>query len=199
MNKAAKIAIVSVALLVPIVVLASKAKNALNKITFRITGFSILGLTAGGLRVRFRSEFVNDTGQSFSVNDLLSKLLYKDSIGIFTEFARAANIPTVEFVNAVPKTIDSVFIIDILQIPKLFKTDSFRVATYFTVLGIEQSLVTDMKITDLKVEVANLISKTAWIPSVIKNLVTNKKSFSGYNPAYVAKIHDLDPSQYQVV
>lgn len=74
MNKAAKIAIVSVALFVPIVVLASKAKNALNKITFRITGFSILGLTAGGLRVRFRSEFVNDTGQSFSVNDLLSKL-----------------------------------------------------------------------------------------------------------------------------
>ena len=199
MNKAAKIAIVSVALLVPIVVLASKAKNALNKITFRITGFSILGLTSGGLRVRFRSEFVNDTGQSFSVNDLLSKLLYKDSTGVFTEFARAANIPTVEFVNAVPKTIDSVFIIDILQIPKLFKTNSFRVATYFTVLGIEQSLVTDMKITDLKVEVANLISKTAWIPSVIKNLVTNKKSFSGYNPAYVAKIHDLDPSQYQVV
>ena len=199
MNKAAKIAIASVALLVPIVVLASKAKNALNKITFRITGFSILGLTSSGLKVRFRSEFVNDTGQSFSVNDLLSKLLYKDGTQIFTEFARAASIASVEFVHAVPKTIDSVFTIDILQIPKLFKTDAFRVATYFTVLGIEQSLVTDMKITDLKVEVANLISKTAWIPSIIKNLVTNKKSFSGYNPAYVAKIHDLDPSQYQVV
>lgn len=198
MNKAAKIAIASVALLVPMVVLASKAKNALNKITFRITGFAIIGLTAGGLKVRFRSEFVNDTGQSFTVSDLLSKLLYKDGTQIFSEFARAASIASVEFVHSVPKTIDSIFTIDIMQIPHLFKTDTFRIASYFTVLSIEQTLVTDMKITDLKTAVVKEVTKAAWMPAFIKNLVLGKQPVSGYKQPYFP-VTDLESSQYSIV
>ena len=199
MNKVAKIAIVSVALLVPIVVLASKAKNALNKITFRIKGLTFIGLSAGGLKVHLRSEFINDTGQSFSVNDLLSKLFYKDNTGIYTEFARAESIPTVVFVNAVPKTIDSIFTIDILQIPKLFKTDAFRVITYITALNVEQSLVMDIKITELKTRVIKEVAITPGIPNVIKRLVASIQGINNYNPTFNGKIHDLDPSQYQVV
>ncbi len=198
MNKGTKIAIVSVALIMPILVLASKAKNILSKITFRITGFAIVGLTVGGLKFRFRSEFVNDTGQSFTVNDLLSKLLYKDGTILFSEFARAASIATVEFVTSVPKTIDSIFTIDIMQIPKLFKTDTFRVATFFTVLGIEQTLVTDMKISDLKTEVVKLVSSASWMPVFIKNLIAGKQPVSGYNSPYF-QVTDLEPSQYSFV
>ena len=197
MNRRAKIAIVSVALLVPMIALASKAKNALSKITFRITGFQILGFTAGGLKVRFRSEFINDTGQSFSASDLLSKLLYKEG-EVSSEFARAANIDKVAFVHAVPKTIDSIFTIDLMQIPKLFKTDTFRVATFYTVLGIEQTLNYDIKITDLKTEVVKLVTNATWVPKIIKNLTIGKQPVQGYQAQYFIGI-DLDPSQYQVV
>lgn len=199
MNKGTKIAIVGVALLVPIVAIASKAKNAFNKITFCITGFAILGFTAGGLKVRFRSEFVNDTGQTFTVNNMLSKLLYKEgTTSVFSEFARAASIASVTFINAVPQTIDSIFTIDIMQIPKLFKSNTFRISSYFTLLGFEQALNFDMSITDLKAEVLTRVSNASWVPSFIKNLITGKQPISGYNAPYF-QVTDLQPSQYEIV
>lgn len=199
MNKGAKIAIVSLALLVPIVVIASKAKNALSKITFRITGFQFLSFTAGGLKVRFRSEFTNDTGQSFSASDLLSKLLYKEG-ETYSEFARAGSIPTVEFVHATPKTIDSIFTIDLTQLPFLFKTDTFRISNFFTVFGIEQTLNYDIKIADLKTMVMKLIPVSTFLTEKFKTLFTKKTALQGYRAAaYIANIQDLEPSQYEVV
>jgi hypothetical protein len=195
MNNKVKIALAAV-LLVSGVVVASKAKNALNKFSFRITGFQIKGFTAGGLKILLRSEITNDTGQSFTVNDMLCKLFYQDGPG-YSEFARAASIPSVELVHATPKTVDNLFTIDLTQLPFLFKSGSIRATTFITVLGLEQKLDYDIKLTDMKSAVVKLVANASFIPAFIKNLIVGKQPVSGYQAPYA--VTDLNSNQYSVV
>ena len=136
MNKAVKWAIGG-ALLVTAVAVVSKAKNALDKLSFRIAGFSFVGFTAGGLKVRFRSVLANDTAVSITAHNILSKLYYKSG-NDYTEFGRADNIASMKFPKGQPVNIDSVFTIAFTELPYLLRSDVFQIRTYYTIYGLEQ-------------------------------------------------------------
>ncbi len=176
--------------------LASKAKNALDKLSFRLTGFSFIGFTAGGVKIRFRSELANDTGVTINAHGILSKLFYKSG-NDYTEFGRADNIPSKTFPNGVPVSIDSVFTIPFTEIPYLLRSDVFRIITYYTVFGIEQKDVTEIKLTDLKTQVIAAAKNSSLVPGFIKNLLGDVGALAGYRASdYVIQ---LQPNQYRTV
>ena len=190
MNKAAKVTIAAV-IAVGLISIASKAKNAMDKVTFHITGYKIQKLSLSGLTLLVRSTFINDTGQSFTVTDLLTKLLYQTSPTTYEEVARAIPIPSIEFVHSVPKEIDTVFELTFGSILHLLRTGTVRITSFLTVLGFEQTLITDIKTSDMK---NTIIAKASTIPFVLTALKALGLSGMGGN-----NFTDLNSNQYEVV
>lgn len=195
MNKAVKWAIGG-ALLVTAVAVVSKAKNALDKLSFRIAGFSFVGFTAGGLKVRFRSVLANDTAVSITAHNILSKLYYKSG-NDYTEFGRADNIPSMQFPKGQPVNIDSVFTIAFTELPYLLRSDVFQIRTYYTIYGLEQKDVTDIKLTDLKKQAIAVAKTSPLVPGFIKTLLNNLSGLSAYD--HRDYVLNLSPNQYRTI